>query len=232
MEYYKINSIYKREQSKYTEEMRKLHSEEFNRIRQNFIIGDYACPEFANIKNWRVTEKIDGTNIRIEYKKWMHDDGYEVEDFTVKGRTENAQIPPHLLRHLQATFTVEKIKAVFPDCNNVVLFGEGYGPKIQSCGSLYASEAGFVLFDVVIGPWILKFDDVKELAGKLGIPHVPDLGVMTTQEVDDYVRSSPTSLFSKNKQIMEGVVCTPEPVMLFRDGRPIKMKVKCKDFHT
>lgn len=213
MEYWKINSLYKR----------RLDGD------RKIIFGDYSCPEFANIKHWRVTEKIDGTNIRIEltigYKGEIRP-----EDIKIAGRTDNASIPAELLNHLKNHFTPERFGEQFAGNSRVILFGEGYGPKIQGCGSLYAGEQRFVLFDVIIGNWVLQFDDVKEMAYKLEIPHVPDFGVLNTDEVVEFVKSGPKSIFSQKPQIMEGVVCFSEPLMLFRNGNPLKMKLKVKDF--
>jgi hypothetical protein len=59
-------------------------------------------------------------------------------------------MPIPLLTHLQNTFTREKMLAVFPDVKKVILFGEGYGPKIQACGGRYRKDVSFILFDVVI----------------------------------------------------------------------------------
>lgn len=35
----------------------------------------------------------------------------------------------------------------FPNASRVVLFGEGYGPKIQACGSRYRKDVSFAIFD-------------------------------------------------------------------------------------
>ena len=48
MSYPKIETLFKRD-------------EKFN------ITDEIRCPEFDNIKKWLITEKIDGTNIRIIY---------------------------------------------------------------------------------------------------------------------------------------------------------------------
>ena len=80
MHYPKINSLWKRE---------------LDTGRKYLIADEYACEEFKNIKTWRVTEKIDGTNIRIIYR-----DGV----VSMRGRTDDAQIPPKLLTFLQANF--------------------------------------------------------------------------------------------------------------------------------
>src|SRR5260221_3416716 len=93
-EYVKINSLWKR---------RGCDLEKVDRIASNamknaheFIVGEYACPEFGNIRKWHVEEKVDGTNIRIIYR-----DG----NVSFAGRTKDAQLPPHLLKYLQDTFT-------------------------------------------------------------------------------------------------------------------------------
>ncbi len=227
MEYYKIHSLWKR-QGWYFEQGKK-ESSDYQKGRQSFIIGDYAEPEFECIKKWRVTEKIDGTNIRIELTRTA-----EKVKVAIRGRTDNAQIPAHLFRYLEDKFASEigihRFTTSFPEAGRVILFGEGYGPKIQHCGSLYASEAGFVLFDVVVGNWVLKLDDVKSVADQVQVPCVPDLGIMTTDQIVEFVKAQPKSIFSKHPQVMEGIIATPEPVMMYRKGGPIKMKLKCKEF--
>jgi len=228
MQYYKIHSLWKREGWYF--EQGKKNSPDYQKGRQSFIIGDYAEPEYACIKSWRVTEKVDGTNIRIFYQN-----GEQTIDklptLQIRGRTDNAQLPAHLLEFLQHKFTIEKMKEVFPDAQRVFLFGEGYGPKIQEpCGSLYSPHIGFALFDVMVGGWILKFDDVMGIAKGFSVPHVPDLGIMTTDQIVNYVEMQPESEFSMYDQTMEGIVAFPEPLMLHRNREPIKMKLKCKEF--
>lgn len=102
IKYHKINSIFKRDE------------------KGKFIIGEYSTPEFEYLANnrWRWDEKIDGTQIRIIY---------ENNKLTFGGKTDNAQIPAKLVSALQDLFSAEKFKEVFPDANNVCLYGEGYG---------------------------------------------------------------------------------------------------------
>lgn len=224
MEYPKINSLWKRE-GWYFEEGKKK-SVDYQKGRQSFIVGDYAQPEFGNIKRWTVDEKVDGTNIRVFYE------GGKVR---FGGRTKNAQIPCHLFDFLQQTFGDWNLSKVFPCKDNeeypyVILFGEGYGPKIQACGGNYANEVGFILFDVYISGWWLNRESVKDIAEKLNIPMVPQLGVMTEEEIVEFVKSKPLSQCSNLPQMMEGVICRPDPMMLFRDREPIMFKLKCKEF--
>lgn len=220
MEYPKINSLWKR-QGYYFDPHTKSSIRDKNT--HDLIVGDYSMPEFKNIREWHVEEKIDGTNIRIFFQKGAIRFG---------GRTKDAQIPCHLFDYLQGHFTIEKLKHAFPADNDepyVILFGEGYGPKINSGGN-YRDDVGFILFDVFCGGWWLKREAVRDIAISLGILNAPPIGVMEEFDIVTYVKRHPQSLCSVRPQIMEGVVCRPEPLMLFRDEKPIMFKLKCKDF--
>lgn len=217
MEYPKINSLWKREA--FGKDLPKgSHGK--------MVEGDYAQEEFRTIRSWHVTEKVDGTNIRV-----MASCGAgECSDLRFGGRTKDAQIPCHLLDCLQRVFTKESILNVFPEASSLILFGEGYGPKIQACGGNYRTDTGFILFDVWVGGWWLQRADVMEIAKNLGVSCVPVIGIMEEKEVVDFVKSRPLSRCSDRPQEMEGVVCRSQPLMLTRRGQPVMFKLKCKEF--
>ena len=51
-----------------------------------------------------------------------------------------------------------------------MLFGEGYGERIQKAGKLYnPDKISFCLFDVYIEKWILTRDSVDRVAKSLSI---------------------------------------------------------------
>lgn len=205
MKYPKIQTIWKRDEK--------------NKF--NIIEKDFSKEEFDSIQNWEVTEKIDGTNIRIMW------DG---ENVRFGGRTDDALIPTFLLTYLQDTFTKEKLFRNFHD-SKVTLFGEGYGQKIQSCGKRYRKDNSFILFDVVIGDWWLLRKDVEDIAKKLGIQSVPFLGVMTTSEAVKQAKMERLSEIAEDDSLpAEGIVARSYPLMLFRDGNPIMWKLKAKDY--
>ena len=203
MEYVKINSLWRREQ--YQEGLPKGSH---GKLKQ----GEYSEPEFGNI--------------RIMYQNGNVEFG---------GRTDAAQIPCHLLKYLQDTFipfVLEKafrVDAAVP-YPSVILYGEGYGPKIQACGGNYRKDPSFRLFDCRINGWWLQREDVYEIAQKMRIDHCPDLGIMMEEEIIDFVKSKPLSRCSEVPQMMEGVICRSEPLMLFRNGKPLMWKLKCKEF--
>lgn len=131
VEYNKIDAVYERDM----DGTKKL------------IPGKFRNPtvEYLAKNQWMFTEKIDGTNIRV------HWDGHKVE---FGGRTESAQIPAKLVTYLNATFGGNTNEEIFEQKfgeNEVILFGEGYGPGIQKGGGLYRKEVSFILFDVMVG---------------------------------------------------------------------------------
>lgn len=209
--YPKINTLWKRDENN----------------RYCIMPGDFSCPEFANIKKWHVTEKVDGTNIRIFW------DGKTVR---FGGRTLNAQIPTHLLRYLMDTFTTELMGEVFPNIEVedalVVLYGEGYGVKIQKGGGAYRKDVAFIMFDVKVGEWWLKREDVSEIANKLNIGEVPSIGLLSIEQIVGLVEAEFTSKVetADDDKISEGVVVRSHPLMLFRNGDPIMFKLKVEDF--
>ena len=57
-EYVKINSLWKREGWYFDQD--KKNSPDYKKGKQSFIEGDYACPEFGNIKRWNVNDVLQG----------------------------------------------------------------------------------------------------------------------------------------------------------------------------
>ena len=215
-EYHKINTIYKRDMSKGSK-----HAP--------LILGDWSSPEFEFLQNntWEWTEKIDGTNIRV---------GWNGTDVEFGGRTDKAQIPTHLLKKLQEIFTVDKMRSVFGEASNdlplkVVIYGEGYGAKIQQGGNYLPDDVNFILFDIQIGPWWLLREDLASISTQLEIPIVPIVGYGTLHEAEAFVRRGFKSLVATNKNYdAEGLVCRPLVHLKDRAGQRIITKIKTKDF--
>jgi len=200
---------------------------------ENFkVTNEIRCPEFENIKKWLITEKIDGTNIRIIFNR---EEGYLV----FRGRTDNAQMPAFLYEALLKMFHIEKFMEVFPDVKEVCLFGEGYGQKIQKGGGDYNKGNSFRLFDVWIDGWWLEWDSVIEIAKQLGIETAPEYGIMTLNKAVTKLKGgysegmiSIVAQVENNSidTIPEGIVARAYPMMLFRNGTPIKWKLKVSDY--
>lgn len=204
-EYHKIQTVYKRN----PEDMKKV------------LVGQYALPEFEFLANspWMFTEKIDGTNVRIQFN------GQKV---TFRGKTDNAQLFSGLYRVLEESFPLALMKSIFPDCNEVCLYGEGYGAKIQSGGNYIPDGQDFILFDVKVGPWWLERANIEDIANKLDIKIVPIVGTGTLAEMTEYVRAKPKSTIGTAES--EGVVARPSIELFTRRGERVITKLKARDF--
>lgn len=232
MLYPKINSLWKR-QGWYLDEGKK-HNRDYQTGRQSFIVGDYTCDEFGLINKWRVEEKIDGTNIRVKlHNRFIFGpkDGGFVE---FGGRTDEANLPAHLYKHLSQIFTLSINKLLFeviPSATEIILFGEGYGPKIQKGGGNYRDDVGFILFDCWAGSRWSTREELKALGALLSIPTPHDYGLMTESEIIELVKSKPDSKTAIRPMTIEGVICRSEPLLIANlDNRPVMWKLKCKEF--
>lgn len=164
---------------------------------------------------------VHNTNIRI---------GFHNNGLVFGGRSDNAIIPEPLLAHLGSTFILDDLLEHFDIGNSteVVLFGEGYGPKIQAGGGNYRKDQSFVLFDVRIGSWWLNREDVNDIANKLGIDSVPVIGYGTLKEAIDLVSDGLTSRWGDFEA--EGIVARPLVQLFDRKGDRITTKIKGVDF--
>ena len=188
------------------------------------LLNEFSLPEFELLKNiqWVFTEKIDGTNIRIIF------DGEKVR---FGGKTDNAQIPIFLLNVLQDKFTVEMFKNEFPDSDNVCLYGEGYGAKIQKGGNYLSDRTNFILFDCRIGEWWLTREICEQIANDLNIDIVPVIGHGTLLDAVEIVKKGFKSTIAENKNYdAEGLVMKPALELFCRNGNRVISKIKHKDF--
>jgi len=195
-----------------------------------FIIGEWTTPELKYLKDnqWTFTEKIDGMNIRIMW------DG---KDTVFAGRSDNAQLPYNLIQKLDGYFKTEeqrkKLSEIFPEEEelSVVLYGEGYGAKIQKGGGNYIPDGvDFVLFDVWINGIWLERHNVKDVANKLGIKVVPIVGYGTLDKAIELVKDGFNSEWGDF--LAEGIVARPSVEMLTRRKERIITKVKYRDFNN
>lgn len=202
--YHKINTLFKREMKN----------------NGKIIEGEWTCPEFEYLQNniWSFTEKVDGTNIRIMLG----------ESLTFGGRTDNASIPAQLVSRLNERFLPQeqKMREMFAD--GCVLYGEGYGPKIQKVGGNYRIDQDFVLFDVKVGQWWLQREDVVSIAADLGLDVVPIIGRGTLHDAIRMAKEGIKSTWGDFEA--EGIVARPITELKSRGGNRVITKIKCRDW--
>jgi RNA ligase len=210
-EYPKINTVFKRDEATGLIQVNEFSTEEF---------------EYLANTSWRWTEKVDGMNIRLHY------DG---EKITVGGRTDNAQIPAPVVYALAPLNNPTLWSKVFADstkvkpyAQDVTIYGEGYGPKIQS-GGQYRPDVGFIVFDVKVGNYWLRTDDVADVATQLGLGIVPFIRNCSLTNAIGLIKNRELKSFWQGAKI-EGIVGTPTVPMFDRRGHRIIAKLKVNDF--
>lgn len=237
----------------------------FMRDAKNVIMPYEAFvePEFEYLRNlqWRGEEKIDGTSMRIEVtKEEVWDDPVEPSvlegvkfNVRIAGKTDNAQIPKNLLKHMQEKYPNEKVFAAlglkefipvsewetehnwleYDQIPNIyTIYGEGYGAGIQSGGWYIKDGNEFIVFDVKVNDIYLKTEARDEIATKLGAPIVPLIGYFTLDEAIDFVRKGFRSKVAENPEakMAEGLVLRTDLGLRNRMGKRLIVKVKYEDF--
>ena len=243
----------------------------FMRDAKNVIMPyePFVKPEFEYLRNnkWRGEEKINGTNMRIEVKARIE---YQIEivnnieyeetdipvgvhfDVRIAGKTDNAQIPKNLLKHMQEKYPDDKVLAAlglkefipveewaehkwnsYEDIPNIyTIYGEGYGEGIQSGGWYIKGGNEFIVFDVKVNNLYLKTEARDDIATKLGAPIVPFKGYFTLDEAIDYVRKGFRSEVAENPEakMAEGLVLRTDLGLCDRMGERLIVKIKYEDF--
>ena len=214
--YTKINTLYKRDE------------------KGKIMLGDFSRPEFEYLHKlpWIAYEKIDGTNMSYYWN------GHILE---IHGKTENASIPPHLYKKMEELVTVEMMQKAFPlkyDENGneipmlVIIYGEGYGSKIQKGGGRYISnDVNFRVFDVNIDGWWLEIENVQDICDKLNLEMAVPYGELTIEEAEKMVIKGFNSTISEDKTLIaEGLVLRPKVQLFNKRGERIMVKIKYCDY--
>lgn len=193
----------------------------FKRDKNTFAVTDELLyPEFGLIKEWYVTEKIHGQNIRI------HWDG---ETVTVAARTSlnPKDVPGDLRQYIEERFTPEKMLGDFSP--GTTFFGEGCGAGINGGGN-YSATKKFVLFDINIANFWLSPDAMQAIARNLSIDYVPvRYDCEDLDDIVDLVRPGFSSILGSHSSA-EGIVARTVPDLMTRYGTRLMFKLKTCDF--
>lgn len=199
------------------------------------LITRHRSEEPSLIARWFVTEKIDGTNMRLLYDPSTG----EVE---VRGRSDRANIARDLEATMLEMCPVDALERVFGEFvgsrdGTVTIFGEGYGAGIQGGGD-YSPTKTFAAFDIMY-----HWPDGKdswcnpstswELFAQLGVSTVPTIPPSGTGVGLDNLRSHVHELMNSGSRIgggaSEGVVARTDPYLFGQNGSRVMFKLKCAD---
>lgn len=191
------------------------------------VEGKWAKDEFEMLKDidWLMTEKIDGTNIRVIWN------GFNLE---FKGKTDKAEMYPGVLEKLQEYFNEEKMDHFFKTegQRTFTLYGEAYGGKIQK-GKTYKETPDFILFDVLctrddgLETWF-SHQALVEVSDALQIDIVPLVACGPLSFAIDMCKHGFESRLRNTQP--EGLVIKPKIELKDKVGERIITKLKLSDF--
>jgi len=188
---------------------------------------------FASIDSWIITEKVDGTNIRLHF--YVEPGTFNLR-LEIGGRTDEAQIQKNLLPELEAIAAAigTGVSQILEDhdLNSLTIYGEGYGAGIQKGGGRYRQDPGFIVFDMMVDnkSW-LTFDQVRKNCHELKLEAVPSFGLFDVDMVADSVRAVLKSEVADDATLIaEGVVAQPLVPLYDGRGKRVMWKLKHRDF--
>ena len=161
----------------------------------------------------RITEKIHGTNSRVGLVK---DDGFEY-----MCGTHHRRVMPECKGRISLYWAPltddmkEMLDFISRGEDDVIVFGEIYGNKVQPMDYGTPRGKGFRVFDISVNGEYLNWPDVKLYCNMYGIETVPVLykGPFSLELVEEYA-SGPTTLAEPDDikcgfKGREGIVITP-----------------------
>ncbi len=190
---------------------------------KTLLSGQWAKPEFEYLahSDWLMTEKVDGTNVRIGIR--TADSGAN----EIRGKSDNASMHPHLSRRCEEIAALASAHTL----TGLTLYGEGFGAGIQKGGGNYSPNKDFVLFDVWAPAdemW-LERANVEDIAAQLGIAVVPIVDCDTLYAAIGHCKD--LDFLSRWPDVVpEGLVARPKVELRNRRGERIITKIKHKDF--
>ena len=190
--------------------------------------------QYLPIGRWIVTEKIDGTNIRIILTKPDEEGNRETHIASRKLILNPEDKTSKQYMDCLKEVNLHKIKEYFNDVNStVVIYGEGYGAGVQK-GGIYSKEKNYRVFDIRIGEAYQDFEYVKKVCidNQLNVvPVMCELKEIVYEECLDALKIFQETLIKEGDGGKpEGFVYKLEPVLLNKYKERLIFKVKHKDF--
>ena len=184
---------------------------------------------------WILTEKIDGTNIRIILTK--PEDGRRnifiaSRNLILNQDDINSRQYMDCLKDVNLYKLVEYFKGVD---STIIIYGEGYGAGIQK-GGTYSKKKNFRVFDIRIGRVYQDFCYVRKVCVDNQLNLVPVLRGITRISYGGCKRFlkdfKETLIREGDGGKPEGFVVKFEPVLFNKYNERLIFKVKFKDFNA
>jgi len=184
------------------------------------IANLYKDVRILDFKECYAMEKVHGTSAHVSFTEG------KIKYFSGGAKHEN----------FVAIFNEEELLKKFEELGheNIIIYGEAYGGKMQGMRDTYGEELVFTVFEVNTGGAWLNVENSCDVANKLGFEFMPyDRGPATVEWLD-----SQRDLFSRiakrrgieEDKIAEGIVIKPVQEYLDKRGNRVISKHKRDEF--
>lgn len=187
----------------------------------------YKNQEILMLKECYAMEKIHGTSVHIKYSKLaLNSNQYMITFFSGGANYEN------FVSLFDKDFLIKKFQEMERD--EIVIFGEAFGGKMQKMKDTYGDKLKFVAFDVKIGYCWLSVPDAEKIVKSLGLEFVDYEKISTNPEEIDRIRDKDSIQAIRNGmgegKKREGIVLRPLIELKKNNGARIIAKHKRDDF--
>ena len=188
----------------------------------------YKNKDILFFKECWAMEKIHGTSAHVKYN---HQNG-ELKFFS-SGLKHDQFVG---IFDQQELFEKFKENAVEHNVNELIVYGEAYGGRMQGMSSTYGKDLKFVAFEVYNKDvnWWFDVDQADRIATKLGFEFVYYKRIETTEEainsemMSDSVQSVRNGMGTGHMR--EGIVLRPIKEFVFQNGGRVICKHKRPEF--
>lgn len=156
-------------------------------------------------KECYASEKIHGTSSHVAWNKKSEDDNQNITFFSGGASFQN------FVSFFNKQDLIEKFKLLGHD--EITIYGEAYGGKMQGMSATYGPNLKFVAFDVKIGESWLNVPNAEDVTLKMGLEFVHYKKISTDIASIDAERDAPSVQSERNGIVgpkhREGVVLRP-----------------------
>lgn len=217
-----------------------------NPITHTLELGNPRTEAASLINAWSVTEKVDGMNIRAIFYLTTDDAPNKPNPtgalvLEVKGRTDNAILPPGVREAVERQFSEEGRGIIrmawakeLEAGHTVTFYGEAFGEGIQK-NPLRLAGKRFRVFDILVADrkW-LSDSDVRSLAQGIGFATVPLVGLINRvprneAELNECINGGLSSIATEPVR-PEGIVARPLIPLFDTYGNRIIWKLTYREF--
>lgn len=209
---------------------------ERDKATNKLIVGALREPVNHVVGLWHISEKIDGTNIRVIYTPTERIIGGRTDAATLNVDVIRAvadAVPSHATT-LEYLLNGKDVKDTFL----FTIYGEAYGPGIQKNGARYSEFKRFAAFDVRFGDagWWADIDERDGILKGLDVPIVPTFGYVTSIPYtrQQLLSLAPRSVVAYNHTRdddveVEGIVARPKVTINDKHGNRVIWKLCLRD---